>query len=70
MLRMYGCPAGRVLFVDNVTDDDTARTGVDVGSQLETFRQGLFPPGPNDGYLVSLPPPRLYGVRAKFGFGK
>jgi outer membrane receptor protein involved in Fe transport len=59
-----------VLFVDNVTDDDTPRSAVDVGSQLETFRQGLFPPGPNDGLIVSLPSPRIYGIRAKFGFGK
>ncbi|MGI9341594.1 MAG: TonB-dependent receptor [Gammaproteobacteria bacterium] len=59
-----------VLFVDNVTDDDTPKSAVDVGSQLETFRQGLFPPGPNDGMIVSLPSPRIYGIRASFGFGR
>ena len=59
-----------VLFADNLADDDTPRSAVDIGSQIETFRQGLFPPGPNDGLLVSLPPPRVIGIRAKIGFGK
>lgn len=59
-----------VLFVDNVWDDDTVKSAVDVGSQVETFKQGLFPPGPSDGMIVSLPDPRVAGIRAKYSFGK
>jgi len=59
-----------VLFVDNVTDDDTPKSGLDVGSQIETFKQGAFPPGPTDGMLVSLPDPRVVGIRARVGFGR
>jgi len=59
-----------ILFVDNLLDDDTPRSAVDVGSQLETFRQGAFPPGPNDGVIVSLPSPRIAGIRATLNFGK
>jgi len=58
-----------VLFADNVFDDDTPKSGVDVGSQVETFKQAQWPPGPTDGLLVSMPDPRVVGVRAKFGFG-
>lgn len=58
-----------VLFVDNLFDDDTVKSAVDVGSQIETFKQGSFPPGPNDGVLASLPDPRVAGIRARFGFG-
>lgn len=58
-----------IAFVNNVFDDDTPRSGVDVGSQLETFRQGSFPPSPNDGLIVSLPDPRVAGIRATLRFG-
>jgi len=59
-----------VLFVDNATDDDTPKSAVDVGSQIETFKQGQFPPGPTDGMIVSLPDPRVVGIRARVGFGR
>ena len=57
-----------VLFVDNVFDDDTVKTGVDVGSQVDTVRQGYFPPGPNDGVFVSMPDPRVVGMRLNMAF--
>lgn len=57
-----------VLFMDNAFDDDTVKTGVDFGSQVETTRIGQFPPGPSDGVIVTLPDPRTIGVRASFNF--
>ncbi len=56
------------LFVDNLFDDDTVKSGIDFGSQVDTTRQGLFPPGPGDGVVVTLPDPRVVGVRANFQF--
>ena len=56
------------LFMDNVLDDDTVRSGVDFGSQVNTVRQGQFPPGPTDGVIVSLPDPRVIGVRGVYRF--
>jgi len=58
-----------VLFVDNAFDDDTIKSGTDTGSQIGTFKQGLFPPGPVDGFVISMPDPRVVGIRAKFAFG-
>ena len=58
-----------VLFADNVLDDDTPKSGVDVGSQVETFKQAQWPPGPTDGLIVSLPDPRIIGIRARYRFG-
>jgi len=57
-----------VLFMDNAFDDDTVKTAVDFGSQVETTRIGQFPPGPSDGVIVTLPDPRTVGVRASFNF--
>jgi len=57
-----------IAFIDNVFDDDTVKTGVDFGSQVDGVRQGYFPPAPTDGVVVSLPDPRVYGVRATFKF--
>ncbi|MBT8422411.1 MAG: TonB-dependent receptor, partial [Gammaproteobacteria bacterium] len=55
-------------FVDNVFDDDTVKSGVDFGSQVNTVKQGYFPPGPTDGVVVSLPDPRVVGARLNFTF--
>ena len=57
-----------LFYVDNLTDDDTVKSAVDVGSQTNTHRQGHWPPGPTDGLVVSMPDPRIYGVRATFRF--
>ena len=57
-----------ILFVDNLFDDDTVKSGVDVGSQVRTFSEGHFPPGPSDGLIVSLPDPRIIGIRARYRF--
>jgi outer membrane receptor protein involved in Fe transport len=59
-----------VLYADNIWDDDTPKSAGDFGSQTETFKQAQWPPGPTDGLVVSMPDPRVVGVRAKFGFGK
>jgi iron complex outermembrane receptor protein len=59
-----------VLFADNVLDDDTPKSAIDVGSQTETFKQAQWPPGPTDGLIVSMPDPRVVGMRAAFRFGK
>ncbi len=58
-----------VFFVDNLFDDDTVKTGVDFGSQVDTLRQAHWPPAPGDGLIANLPKPRLYGVRAAFRYG-
>ena len=58
-----------VFFVDNVFDDDTVKTGNDNGSQVETTRWASFPPGPRDGIYVTLPDPRVVGIRGKYRFG-
>ena len=58
-----------VFFVDNLFDDDTVKTGNDNGSQVATTRYASFPPGPRDGMFVTLPDPRVVGVRGKFRFG-
>jgi outer membrane receptor protein involved in Fe transport len=57
-----------LFYVDNLTDDDTSKSALDVGSQTNTMRQGQWPPGPTDGVIVNLPDPRIYGVRATFRF--
>jgi outer membrane receptor protein involved in Fe transport len=58
-----------ILFIDNVTDDDTAKSAVDFGSIVDSTRQGFSPPSPPDGVLVSMPDPRVVGIRANFSFG-
>lgn len=55
-------------YIDNVFDDDTVKSGVDFGSQVNTVREGQFPPGPTDGVIVTMPDPRVVGVRASFSF--
>lgn len=57
-----------LLYVDNLTDDDTSKGGLDVGSQIETARQGHWPPGPTAGMIINLPDPRIYGLRATYRF--
>ncbi len=57
-----------LLFVDNVFDDDTVKSAVDYGSIVDSYRQGFFPPSPPDGVVVSLPDPRVVGVRANYTF--
>ncbi len=57
-----------IAFINNFFDDDTVKTGVDFGSQVNTLRQGQWPPGPTDGVVVSLPDPRVIGVRATYNF--
>ena len=57
-----------LFYVDNLTDDDTSKSAIDVGSQTNTHRQGQWPPGPTDGVVVNLPDPRIYGIRATFRF--
>jgi len=57
-----------LFYVENVFDDDTVKSAVDVGSQVTTTREGMFPPGPQDGVIVSLPDPRIFGVRAQVRF--
>ena len=44
------------------------KTGVDVGSLTETFRIAQFPPAPTDGVIVTLPDPRVFGLRAAYRF--
>lgn len=58
-----------VAFVDNVFDDDTIKSGVDLGSLVDTMRQAQWPPAPGDGVIVNMPKPRLYGIRAAFRYG-
>ena len=55
-----------LLYVDNLTDDDTSKSGLDVGSQVETARQGHWPPGPTSGIIINMPDPRIFGVRATY----
>ncbi len=57
-----------LFYVDNLMDDDTSKSGIDVGSQTNTHIQGQWPPGPTSGVVVNLPDPRIYGVRATFRF--
>ena len=57
-----------VLYVDNLFDDDTVRSAVDIGSQVNTAVQGYFPPAPTDGMIVSMPDPRMAGIRASYRF--
>ena len=57
-----------LLYVDNVFDDDTVKSAIDVGSQVNTARMGVFPPGPTDGVVVSMPDPRIIGLRAGYRF--
>ncbi|MCL4790668.1 MAG: TonB-dependent receptor [Gammaproteobacteria bacterium] len=56
------------LFVDNLLDDDTIKSGADFGSQVNTLRQGQFPPAPTDGVVVSMPNPRVVGIRGAYRF--
>lgn len=57
-----------LLFVDNAFNDDTVKSAVDFGSQVDTVEQGQFPPGPTDGVIVSLPDPRVVGLRLNMQF--
>ena len=57
-----------ILFVDNVFDDDTVKTAIDLGSQVATFKEVQWPPGPTNGTIASLPDPRTVGVRGKIRF--
>jgi outer membrane receptor protein involved in Fe transport len=57
-----------IFFVDNVFDDDTVKSAVDFGSIPDSTRQGLFPPSPPDSLVVSLPDPRVAGIRANYQF--
>lgn len=57
-----------IAFVDNVFDDDTVKSAVDFGAIVDSTRQGFFPPSPPDGVVVSLPDPRVAGVRASYRF--
>jgi outer membrane receptor protein involved in Fe transport len=57
-----------ILYLDNAFDDDTVKSAVDFGSQVNTVRQGQFPPGPTDGVVVSMPDPRVIGIRSRFRF--
>ncbi len=57
-----------IAFVDNVFDDDTVKSAVDFGSLVDATRQGFFPPSPPDSVVVSLPDPRVAGVRANLKF--
>jgi len=57
-----------ILFVDNVFDDDTVKTGIDIGSQVATLREGQFPPAPTNGTIASLPDPRIFGLRGRIRF--
>ncbi len=58
-----------ILFIDNVLDDDTVKSGIEFGSITDSNRQGYIPPSPADGIVVSLPDPRIVGVRFNFNFG-
>ncbi|MDG1462820.1 MAG: TonB-dependent receptor [Gammaproteobacteria bacterium] len=58
-----------ILFVDNLLDDDTVKSALDFGSIVDSNRQGFFPPSPPDGIIVSMPDPRVIGVRLNFNFG-
>jgi len=57
-----------LFYVENVFDDDTVKSAVDVGSQVTTTENGYFPPGPQDGIIASLPDPRIFGVRGRIRF--
>jgi len=57
-----------LFYVENLFDDDTPKSAVDVGSQVVTTEEGYFPPGPTDGVIVSLPDPRIFGVRGRIRF--
>jgi len=57
-----------IFYVDNVFDDDTVKTAIDLGSQVATIREGQFPPGPTNGTIASLPDPRIFGIRGKIRF--
>ncbi len=52
-----------ILYVDNLFDDDTVKSVLGSGSQIETVRQSLFPPGPSGNVVAFLPDPRVIGVR-------
>ncbi len=58
-----------IFFVDNLFDDDTVKSAVDFGSLVDATRQGFFPPSPPDGVIVSLPDPRVVGLRLNYKFG-
>jgi len=58
-----------ILFVDNMFDDDTVKSAVDFGSIVDSTRQGFSPPSPPDGVIVSLPDPRVVGLRLNYRFG-
>ena len=58
-----------ILFVDNLLDDDTVKSGLDYGSIVDSNRQGFIPPSPPDGFVAFMPDPRVVGVRFNFLFG-
>ena len=58
-----------LLFVDNLFDDDTVKSGLDYGSIVDSNRQGFIPPSPPDGLVAFMPDPRVVGVRFNFLFG-
>jgi iron complex outermembrane receptor protein len=58
-----------ILFIDNLLDDDTVKSALDFGSIVDSNRQGFSPPSPPDGLILSLPDPRVVGIRANFTFG-
>jgi len=58
-----------ILFIDNLFDDDTIKSAIDFGSITDSTRQGFQPPSPPDGIVVSLPDPRVVGVRFNYNFG-
>ena len=58
-----------MLYVNNVTDDDTILSATDNPGEPDA---GLFNPtqfGPTDGLSVTLPDPRIVGVRFNWRFG-
>ncbi len=60
-----------VLFVDNVLDDDTFRTGgAGPDFALQASRLGFSAGLGVNGYFVTLPDPRTVGIRTTFRFGR
>ncbi len=57
-----------IVYVDNLFNDDTVKSVTGVGSQIETVRQSLFPPGPSGNTVAVLPDPRVVGVRGQLRF--
>ncbi len=57
-----------LVYIDNAFDNDTIKSGLEVGTQVGPLRQGSFPPGPTDGFIANLPDPRVVGFRGRFRF--